>query len=215
MTDPYLTVLDDLGKSEMAVYRWNMVQYALKHGIAPAARFFHTSRKTAAKWVRVYKEEGRQGLIDRRKGPHHQHQKTPQELADQIIGFRKRHPHLGARRIRIEMKLTLSSKAIHRILREAGLVQRRKTRYRKRQDLRAIKQGRYAPGCCWQNDVMYFTDLPSVRELIQKDELTPKYATRSAMSTQVLSSWATLERSLRGMQRLSLTSVSLDFVSLG
>jgi hypothetical protein len=25
MTDPYLTVLDDLGKLEMAVVRWNMV----------------------------------------------------------------------------------------------------------------------------------------------------------------------------------------------
>jgi len=171
MTDPYHTVLDDLGKSEMAVYRWNMVQFALKHGIAPAARFFHTSRKTVAKWVRVYNEEGRQGLIDRRKGPHHQHQKTPQELADQIIGFRKRHPHLGARRIRIEMKLTLSSHTAH-----SRSSAKAKTRYRKRQDLRAIKQGRYVPGCCWQKDVRPFADLPSVRELIQKDELTPKYA---------------------------------------
>jgi transposase InsO family protein len=176
MTDPYLTVLDDLGKLEMTVYRWNMVQYALKHGVAPAARFYNTSRKTVAKWVKIYRKEGRQGLVDRRKGPHHQAQKTPQALADQIIEFRKRHPHLGARRIRIEMRIALSAKAIHRILSAAGLVQRRRTRYRKRQDLRAIKQGRYAPGGCWQNDVMYFTDLPSVQELMQKDPLTPRYA---------------------------------------
>ncbi len=114
MIDPYLTVLDDLGKPEMAV-QWNTVQYALKHGIAPAARFYNTSRKTVAKWVSVYREEGRHGLIGRRKGPHCQPQKTSQALTDQIIEFRRRHPHLGARRIRIEMRIALSAKAIHRI----------------------------------------------------------------------------------------------------
>ena len=113
MTSAYTTVLADLNKSEMAIYRWNLVQYAETHGISAAARFYNMSRKTVRKWLNVWKQDGREALVDGRHGPHNQPQKTPVELEQQIIAFRQRHPHLGAARIRIELKLELSTKAIH------------------------------------------------------------------------------------------------------
>jgi transposase InsO family protein len=175
MTCVYTIVLADLDKSEMMIYRWNLVQYAENHGISAAARFYSTSRKTVRKWLNAWKKGGREALVDGRHGPHIQPNKISSELETEIIAFRQRHPHLGARRIKIELKLQLSPKTIHRVLRDAGLVIKRRTRYRKRQDLRAIKQGLYAPGECWQNDIMYLTDVPSAVEILKRHPDAPSY----------------------------------------
>ena len=175
MTDAYSTVLDDLCKSEMTIYRWNMVQYAMAHGVSAAATYYNTTRDTVRKWVDRWRQGGRAALVDGRRGPNRQASQTPIEVEQQIIEFRKKHPQMGAERIKIELKLSISMKTIHRIILDAGLVIERKTRYRKRRDLRAIKQGLYDPGDNWQNDVMYLTDIPSAVEIIEKYEDAPKY----------------------------------------
>ena len=39
-----------------------MVEYALEHGNKPAARYYNTYPSTVRRWVRIYKEKGKEGL---------------------------------------------------------------------------------------------------------------------------------------------------------
>ena len=45
-------------------HRYQMVQYALSHGVKPAARVFGTSPPVVRKWLSRFKEHGYAGLID-------------------------------------------------------------------------------------------------------------------------------------------------------
>ena len=44
-----------------------MVEYALEHGIKPAAREFKTTVKTVKKWVKRFREASDAGLVNRTK----------------------------------------------------------------------------------------------------------------------------------------------------
>ncbi len=39
-----------------------MVEYAIKHGNKPAARYYNTYPSTVRRWVRIYEEKGIEGL---------------------------------------------------------------------------------------------------------------------------------------------------------
>lgn len=39
-----------------------MVKYAMEHGNKPAARYFNTYPATVRRWVKRYKEKGKEGL---------------------------------------------------------------------------------------------------------------------------------------------------------
>lgn len=47
--------------------RTQMVEYALEHGIKPAAREFNTTVKTVKKWVQRFREDSGEGLVSKRK----------------------------------------------------------------------------------------------------------------------------------------------------
>lgn len=49
-------------KSEREKLLIEMVEYALKYGNKPAARYFNTYPSTVRRWVKIYNEEGINGL---------------------------------------------------------------------------------------------------------------------------------------------------------
>lgn len=176
MTYSYPKALHEFSSNkELAVYRLNIVKYALSKGISDAARYYDTSRVTVRKWVRRWKESGVEGLEDQRHGPLEQPNRIPKEDEELIRQFRVQHPHMGARRIRIELKLPYDQKTIHRVLKEAHLLTKHRSKYRKKQDLRAIKMAKYDPGECWQVDVKYLTDIPSAVEIQVEDSAAPRF----------------------------------------
>ena len=119
--------------------RLRMVRMAEDEGISATARYYRTTRKTVQKWVRRYREGGLQALQNRRRAPKRIPHKMPGELEKKIAELRKRYPGWGARRLKTYFDLPCSQGAIYRVLRQNGLVQKRKKKWKKRRDLRKIK----------------------------------------------------------------------------
>jgi transposase len=57
------------------------------------------SRKTGYKWIAREAEEGRRGLADRSRAPHHGPHKISDEMATLLCAFRIKHDDWGARKI--------------------------------------------------------------------------------------------------------------------
>jgi hypothetical protein len=57
-----------------------------------------------------------------------------------VIELRKTHPRWGPYRLKLHYNLPISKKAIGRIIRQAGLVKKRKRKWKKRRDLRELKK---------------------------------------------------------------------------
>ena len=82
-----------------------------------AARLFRVSEKTAAKWVRRYREQGPAGLKDRSSRPHRSPNKTVFSLSERVLVLRR----LRWNGWRIAHELKLRRATVSRILRRAGL----------------------------------------------------------------------------------------------
>ena len=82
-----------------------------------AAQAFHVSEKTAAKWVRRYRERGPAGLRDLSSKPHQCPRQTVYSLLERVLVLRR----LRWNGWRIALELGLSRSTISRILRRAGL----------------------------------------------------------------------------------------------
>ena len=82
-----------------------------------AAAAFNVSAKTAAKWVRRYREQGTSGLRDRSSRPHRSPRSTSSSLLEKVLVLRRLR-HNGWR---IALALGLSRATVSRILRRAGL----------------------------------------------------------------------------------------------
>jgi len=117
-----------------------MVASALKNEISKTARLFGTTRKTVYKWLNRYREEGLQGLLDRSRAPRSNPGKIPLELEERILEIRRAHPYLGPYRIKEEFKIPCSTGAIYRVLKQNGLIRRRKKKYVVKRDLREVKK---------------------------------------------------------------------------
>ena len=113
---------------------------AQNKGISKTARYYKTTRNTVRKWVSRYKEEGLSGLEDRKRIPKQIPHKTPRPIEERVIELRKAHPAWGPERLKMHYELPVSTKAIARIIRQAGLVKRRKRKWKRQRDLRAQKQ---------------------------------------------------------------------------
>lgn len=120
--------------------RLSMVKCAIECDISEAARRYKTTRPTVRKWVTRYKKEGLKGLVGRKRTPKHIPHKTPKEVEERIIELRKTHPAWGPERLIMHYDITPSSKTIGRIIREAGLVRKKKKRWKKSRDLREMKK---------------------------------------------------------------------------
>jgi len=118
--------------------RKRMVRHALHYGVSAAAAQFETTRKTVRKWRDRYQAEGVRGLADRSRAPKHIPHKTPEHTAQRVIALRQRYPGWGPGRLAVHYRLGCSRSAASRILRDAGLTRRHRTK-RVRNDLRAHK----------------------------------------------------------------------------
>ena len=86
-------------------------------GLSRAAAQFHVTPKTAAKWVRRYRQEGRTGLRDRSSRPHHSPRATSSSRVGWVIELRRQHRPA----YHIARTTGLSPATVSRILRRVRL----------------------------------------------------------------------------------------------
>jgi putative transposase len=69
---------------------YSMTELCARYGV---------SRKTGYKWLARFAEDGRRGLRDRSRAPHHCPHRIPREVARIIIAGRRAHPSWGPRKL--------------------------------------------------------------------------------------------------------------------
>ena len=70
--------------------RFTMAELCARYGV---------SRRVGYKWVHRYAEEGRRGLADRSRAPHHSPHAITPDVAELLCALRVQHPHWGARKL--------------------------------------------------------------------------------------------------------------------
>src|SRR5271156_6769177 len=120
-------------------HRLRLVESAKERGIKPTARLFSTTVPTVRKWLRRFQEQGPSGLAEHSRARHHQPHKTPPAVEVQLLALRKTLPTFGARRLIREFDLPIGHDALERIWRVHGLIQKRRRKYQRKQDLAHIK----------------------------------------------------------------------------
>jgi transposase len=134
---PYFTLIREM--SSAYNHRLRLVHAARQLGIKPTARLFQTTVPTVRKWLRRFQQQGPRGLIPLSRAPHHQPNRTPLALEQQVVALRQQLPTFGARRLIREFDLALSHRALERIWRSRGLLHPRRRKYQRKQDLAHIK----------------------------------------------------------------------------
>jgi transposase len=167
----YSNIVANLSKDKQFSVRKSIVLEALEKGIKPTARRFSMSKNTIRTWIRRFQSEGNDGLMDRRSGPKNIPHKTSKEEEEHIMELRKRVACYGARRLKHEFQLKPSIGAIQRVLHSRGMTSKKKRRYQKKNDLRAIKAARYKALEKMEMDVKYLTDIPPYWEMMEKFRL--------------------------------------------
>lgn len=117
-----------------------MVRYCLDNNVSAAAREFSTTRKTVRKWRDRYLADGIEALEDQSRAPHSCPHKLSGKKEKKIIKIREQKPYLGPYRIIEEEGVKASYSAVHRVLKDAGLINSRKRKYKTKRDLREIKK---------------------------------------------------------------------------
>jgi len=120
-------------------HRLRLVESARLRGIKPTAQLFATTVPTVRKWLRRYLQRGLSGLVEQSRARLQQPQKTPPAMEAQFVQLRKTLPTFGARRLIREFDLPISHRALERIWRTHGLLQKRRRKYQRKQDLAHIK----------------------------------------------------------------------------
>jgi transposase len=119
--------------------RYQMVQFALKDGVKPAATEFNTTPKTVRKWLCRWQPGSLRGLEDRSRAPKNPAKRITPEQRQKVIELKEDLPSWGAARIKRYFNLTLSVKAIRRIWKEEGLLKRKRRKHKTKNDLREVK----------------------------------------------------------------------------
>jgi putative transposase len=70
--------------------RFTMSELCARYGV---------SRRVGYKWLERYEQEGRRGLQDRSRAPHHCPHRIDAEIAELICALRRAHPFWGARKL--------------------------------------------------------------------------------------------------------------------
>jgi len=150
-------------------YRLDIVKYAKKYGIKPAARKFDTTPKTVRKWVRRF--DGKlDSLADQSHAPKNPKTYITAEQRMEAIQLKKKYPSWGAKRLKREFNLTISEKAILKIWREEGLIKRKRRKQKTKKYLRELKK---KWKFCQQieHDVKYLFDIPEYWPQMKKKNL--------------------------------------------
>ena len=134
---PYFTLVREMRSAYN--HRLRLIAFARQHGIQPAARLFQTTPPTVRKGLRRYQQHGPRGLLELSRAPHHQPGKTPADVEQQVVALRQQRHTFGARRLIRACDLPLSHRALERIWRQPGRLQKRQRKYQRQQDLTHIK----------------------------------------------------------------------------
>ena len=177
-------------------HRYQMVQYALSHGVKPTARLFGTSPPVVRKWLTRFKEQGYAGLVDLSRRPHHSPRATAQDIKDHIVALKKKYRRLGAIQVKTLEKLPQAPKTIRKFWREAGVSnRRRKKKYITKQNLREVKKKFYLfqQSC---EDTKDLIDIPEYWPQMKRLNLPSVQYTRREVSCGILFTGFANERSL-------------------
>ena len=155
---------------------FRLVRDAETIGVKPAGRKHGCSVKTVRKWLRRWIDSGRSrhSLLDRSRAPHSCPHKTPERVERQIVRERNKAPCLGARRLKDFCDIPASQGAIARVLRDKGLVRKRRKKHEKKRDMRAVK-ARFSPFEENQVDVKYLCDIPYYVEQTWRNPALPQF----------------------------------------
>ena len=112
------------------VDEWNSGDWNL----AELCRIYGVTRKTGYKWVERYEAGGMDGLRDLSRAPHDHPNEVSEEVEEEVLAIRGKHPLWGARKIRAwlvqahgDEEMPVAS-TIGSLLRRNGLTVRRKAR---------------------------------------------------------------------------------------
>jgi transposase len=157
---PYCGMIFKRSAQEKILIRQKIVRYAQEHGVKPAAKRYGCDPRTVRTWKRRFESKGTGALADKSRAPHHCPHKISKEIEEQIVHKRKIAPCYGAKRLKFfNPSLRASEGAINRVLKERGLVEKRKKKHRVKQDLRDVK-ARYKSLTHNQEDVKHLRDIP-------------------------------------------------------
>ncbi len=120
-------------------YRLKMVQWAKAKGISSASREFKTTRKTVRKWAGRYEQNGFDGLKNLSQAPKNIPHRMNAEAEARVVKLREEHPGWGAIRFKDYYGLTEGHSAIHRVMKQRGLIKKKKRRWQRRKDLSELK----------------------------------------------------------------------------
>lgn len=124
---------------DQRLIRYQMCRYATEYGVKPAARHFATTVKTVRKWLFRWDGKSLVGLEDRSKAPKSCPHRIAREVEQRIVALRTMLPTWGAKRLKRDFALPCSEKSIARVLKQQGLIKKRRRKHQKKQDLRALK----------------------------------------------------------------------------
>ncbi|MBO8153010.1 MAG: hypothetical protein H0Z30_11035, partial [Candidatus Marinimicrobia bacterium] len=128
--------------------------------------------KMVLEWVKIYQCVGLAGLKDLPRSPKLIRNKLSSEKTELIIKLREI-TGFGAKRLKREFNLPMSSGAIYRVLKENGLIKRVKRKYQKKRELRKEKE-KLKPFELIQMDIKYLDDMPEFFKYYSKYKL-PRY----------------------------------------
>lgn len=151
-------------RSKDAVFRFGvrrtMVLEAVEKGIKPTARAFQATVRTVRKWVKRYREQGLPGLEELSRAPKHIPHKTSEDVAAVVVAKKRVLKGYGARRMVKEFDLGCGKGAALRILKERGLLESRRKKRLRRNDLKDEK-AKWRVGEVSCVDTKDLTDIPA------------------------------------------------------
>jgi len=166
-------------------HRYQMVVYAEKSGVKPAARVFNTSPQVIRKWRARYKDEGYVGLEDRSRRPIHSPRATSEKEKRKIIKLKKKYKRLGAIQVKRLEKVDQCPRTMRKIWAEAGVGRdRRRKKYKTKQNLREVKKQYelYEKAC---EDTKDLDDIPEYYIQMKKNKLPIVQYTHREVSTGI------------------------------
>jgi hypothetical protein len=126
-------------KKDKYNFRLELVRYAQKHGVSEASRAYNTTRKTTRKWRDRYIVGGIKSLQDKSKAPKKVNNKMSEKEEQKIIVLRKKYSRWGAWTLKERCEIERSEGAIHRVIKQNGLINKKKRKWKRTQDLREEK----------------------------------------------------------------------------
>jgi len=160
---------------ELILIRQEIVWYAQRHGIKPAAKHYGCSKNTVRTWLRRFQEAGTGGLENKSQAPHSCPHKTPKTTEEEVIRQTKKGPLLRSQKPKILQSLFKALRRGDLSYPEGkyGLLRKHQKKYQRKNDLRAIK-AQYKSLSHHQEDVKHLYDIPAYWTQMTEHKL-PKY----------------------------------------